>query len=90
MALVTTRLSDIDEGLVQLFVTYDDAVDADGEWVGALDSFRLLTSIPVTLQVVKRNGQPWKTVAVDPGDYTYPAGGPVRTWDDLSRISLRM
>jgi hypothetical protein len=82
MAEVTNQLWNL-EGVVQLYATFDDVT-------GDLDSFRLVTSQTIPFKIILGNGSAWKSLTVAPGDYTYPAIGPVRNWDDISRLTTEL
>ncbi len=79
MAVVTTPIVDAPD--VLLTETADDAT-------GDLVEYKLVCTIPVHVTVYRKSGNPWRDAFVDPGTYTYEAGGPVRNISDLARIEV--
>ena len=79
MAIVTDPLVIAPD--VLLTVIADDVTDD-------LVQFDLVCTVPVHITVWRKSGNPWRDAWVDPGSYTYEAGGPVRNWDDLAAIEV--
>ncbi len=81
MAVTTSIIAGSGGDSVLLTVTDDDVTDD-------IVQFDLVCTIPVHITVYRKSGSPWRNATVAPGSYTYEAGGPVRNWDDLSRIEI--
>ncbi len=79
MAIVTEPLAGGPD--VLLTGTWDDVTDD-------IVQFDLVCTIPVHITVYRKSGNPWRNAWLDPGTYVYEVGGPVRNWDDLSRIEV--
>ncbi len=83
MAVVTDRIVYLSTSLgpCTLTVTYDDVT-------GALDRFRLVTPVEVSVTLRRGGGAMWWEARVPPGDHVRAAGGPVRNIDDIATMGV--
>ncbi len=83
MAVVTDTIAHMSTSLGPciLTVTYDDIT-------GALDRFRLVTPVEVSITLRRGGGTMWWDARVLPGDHVRAAGGPVRNIDDIATMGV--
>ena len=94
MATLPFKLGGNDTTTVSTVVTYDPAntvINPDGsDNITDCDLSQVEVTVvggAITIHLWRKQGEsksPWKSETLDPGVYTYQAGGPVKTFGDIA------